>query len=223
LNYFGLVFNSGRKVVRQHCFLGILKVVDTTRKKKIKRKRILALSAFFVPAIAYADGGGPLLLIINFYLFTVGQVWILLAEFLYLIRVWPGLKKALVFKWTLFANLASTALGAFLLPFLWAAVFGLLASIPGVSESDLGGVFWATGTWILGDHSPYPWLAMTVSGVLFVLTYFVTVLVEYRLLKRFTKNQEAGVAQISIKQCYLLNLISYSGLVVLFALGTQWG
>ena len=153
----------------------------------------------------------------------MGQIWILLAEFLYLKRIWPSLKKTLVFKWTLFANLASTLLGAFLLPFLWAAVFGLLASIPGVSESDLGGVFWATGTWILGDHSPYPWLAMTVSGVLFVLTYFVTVLVEYRLLKRFTKNQEVGVAEITLKQCYLLNIISYSGLVVLFALGSQWG
>ena len=179
--------------------------------------------ASIVPAIAYADGGGPLLLIVNFYLFSVGQVWILVAEFLYLKRVWPSLKKALVFKWIFLANLASTVLGAFLLPFLWAAVFGLLASIPGVSERDLGGVFWATGTWILGDHSPYPWLAMTVSGVLFVLTYFVTVIVEYRLLNRFAKNQEAGVASISINQCYMLNIISYSGLVVLFALGTQWG
>lgn len=138
-------------------------------------------------------------------------------------RIWPSLKKTLVLKWTILANLASTLLGAFLLPFLWAAVFSLLASIPGVSESDLGGVFWATGTWILGDHSPYPWLAMTVSGILFVLTYFVTVLVEYRLLKRFTKNQEAAIAEVSIKQCYLLNFISYSGLVSLFALGAQWG
>ena len=163
------------------------------------------------------------MLIINVYLFTVGQVWILLAEFLYLIRVWPDLGKALVFKWVFFANLASTALGALLLPFLWAAVFALLASIPGLSDSNLGGVFWATGTWILGDDSPYPWLAMTVSGVLFVVTYFVTVLVEYRLLKRLTKNQGVEVTPISIKQCYVLNLISYCGLVVLFALGMQWG
>lgn len=189
----------------------------------IKRHRGLALWTIAIPAIAYADGGGPLLLLINFYLFTIGQGWILLSEFLYLIRVWPNLKKALVFKWTLFANLASTALGALLLPFLWAAIFGLIASIPGLSDSNLGGVFWATGTWILGDNSPYPWLAMTVSGVLFVVTYFVTVLVEYRLLKRFTYSQGAEVAPISIKQCYLLNLISYSGLVALFALGIQWG
>jgi len=132
------------------------------------------------------------------------------------------LKKALVFKWTLFANLASTALGAFLLPFLWGAVFGLLASIPGISKSDLGDVIWAAGTWIRGDATPHPWLSMTMSGVLFVLTYIITVLVEYRLLKRFARNQEAGVAQISMKQCYLLNLISYSGLIVLFALG-MWG
>lgn len=205
------------------CVGRLVQLLETTRTKQIKRKSTLASSVFIVPAIAYADGGGPLLLIINFYLFTVGQVWILVSEFLYLVRAWPGLKKALVFKWTLFANLASTALGAFLLPFLWAAVFGLLASIPGVSESDIGGVFWAAGTWILGDNSPYPWLAMTVSGVLFVLTYFVTVQVEYRLLRRFINTPEAGMAQISIRQCYMLNLISYSGLIILFALGTQWG
>lgn len=53
----------------------------------------------------------------------MGQIWILLAEFLYLKRIWPSLKKTLVFKWTILANLASTLLGAFLLPFLWAAVF----------------------------------------------------------------------------------------------------
>lgn len=142
---------------------------------------------------------------------------------MYLIRVWPSLKKGLVFKWVLFANLASTVLGAILLPFLWAAVFGLLASIPGVSDSDLGGIFWAAGTWILGDHSPYPWLAMTVSGVLFIATYFVTVLVEYRILRRFTKSRGSAVLPITIKQCYVLNLISYIGLVVLFAVGSQWG
>jgi len=198
-------------------------VLEISREKKIKRQWNLPLWLLVIPAISYADGGGPLLLIINVYLFTVGQVWIQLAEFLYLIRVWPDLKKALVFKWMFFANLASTALGALLLPFLWAAVFALLASIPGLSDSNLGGVFWATGTWILGDNSPYPWLAMTVSGVLFVVTYFVTVLVEYRLLKRFTISQGAEVTPISIKQCYLVNLISYCGLVVLFALGMQWG
>lgn len=176
-----------------------------------------------MPTIAYADGGGPLLLIINFYLFTVGQVWILLAEFTYLFRVFPSLKKRLILKWVLIINFASTALGAILLPFLWAAVFGLLASIPGIADSNIGGIFWATGTWILGDHSPYPWLAMTVSGILFVATYFVTVLVEYRLLRRFTKSQGETTTPITIRQCYVLNLISYSGLIVLFALGAQWG
>ncbi len=190
---------------------------------KIKRQGALAFSLISVPAVSFADGGGPLLLIINFYLFTVGQVWILFSEFLFLSRVWPGLGKVLVFKWTLFANIASTVLGALLLPLLWAAVFGLLASIPGVSDSGLGGVLWATGTWILGDHSPYPWLAMTVSGILFVVTYFVTVQVEYHLLARFVKSQGEAVAPLSKSQCYVLNLVSYCGLLVLFALGMQWG
>ena len=156
------------------------------------------------------------MLIINAYLFTLGQVWILFAEFFYLKRAWPNLNKALVFKWTFFANLASTALGAILIPFLWAAIFGLLASIPGVEETDIGNIFWATGTWILGDNSPYGKLAMVVSGILFVATYFVTVLVEYRVFKRF-------VVPITLKQCYIFNLISYSGLVILFVAGMLWG
>lgn len=189
---------------------------------RMNSRGLPALCLCAAPSLASADGGGPLLLIINGYLFTAGQAWILLVEFLYLIRVWPALGKGLVFKWTLYANLASTLLGALLLPLLWAAVFGLLASLPPVADTELGGLFWATGTWILGDHSPYPWLAMTASGVLFVVTYFVTVQVEFRLLGRLAGGQEPVVAPISIKQCYLLNLVSYSGLVVLFVLGTQW-
>lgn len=189
----------------------------------MKRKGTLLFSAALVPALAYADGGGPLLLIINFFLFSVGQFWILLAEYLYLQRIWPKQKKMLVFTWTFFANLISTLLGALLLPFLWAAVFGILASIPGISDSALAKVFWAMGTWIIGDNTPYPWLTYTFCGILFILTYFLTVFIEYKLLQSFTKQQIVNITPITLRHCFMLNLISYCGLVVLFILGTWLG
>ena len=186
-----------------------------------KRSVCSILFLLLFPLPLPADGGGPLLLLIDFYIFSVGQIWIVAAEFFYLARVWPDASRITILKWTVLTNLISTLLGAMILPFLWAAVFGLLSVIPGISGHEAGKVLLAMGTWIAGDNSPYVWLAMAMSAILFAVTYFATVKIEYLLLNYFM--QEEGRAEaVTMRQVYIMNLISYAGLVAFFAAGMLW-
>ncbi|MCK4994386.1 MAG: hypothetical protein KAS13_04985 [Candidatus Omnitrophica bacterium] len=55
--------------------------------KKIQRLLYLTFFLLLIPKLCFADGGGPILLIFNAYAFALGQVWILLSEFIYLTKV----------------------------------------------------------------------------------------------------------------------------------------
>jgi hypothetical protein len=175
-----------------------------------------------VPVFAHAaGGGGPLLLLIDFYLFSVGQIWMVFVEFLYLVRLWPGRSRGEIFVWTLMSNLVSTLLAAFLIPFLWASFFAMLAAIPGVSGHETGRILMAAGTWIGEDGSFYSGLAMGASLLLFVLIYFVTVKVEYRLLRHYSE-KITDMQDIRLRDVYVMNLFSYAGLIFLFVAGNAW-
>ena len=183
------------------------------------RSRWSWLLLALVPTVALADGGGPILLIVNGFLFTVGQIWILFAESYYLARCAPAVPKWRVFKLIVWINLASTVGGALLLPLLWAAVFAALAALGPWRDSTIGGVLIALGTWVAGDNSPFPWLALASSSVLFVGTYFATVWIEYRLLQRWSTSNGIPLANNVLRLSYKMNAISYVGLIVLFVLG----
>jgi hypothetical protein len=174
-----------------------------------------------MPIPAFADGGGPLLLIFNGFLFTFGQAWILLAEFVYLAKRAPAVPKGKLAKWVLGANLVSTLGGAFLIPLLWGAVFGFLSYVGPWRDSDFGGFLIAFGTWVAGDNSPYPQLAMFMSGLLFIATYFATVWIEYRLLLRWDSAKELTTHN-ALRTVYTMNAISYAGLVILFICGMKF-
>ena len=120
--------------------------------------------------VVYADGGGPLLLIVNFMLFTYGQVWILLSETLVLRKAFQTSTITSVIRWVFLANLTSTLIGALLAPLIWAAVFGLIGY--SVWDNELGNMLAAIGTWIVGDNSPHPNVATGVSLLGFILTFF---------------------------------------------------
>lgn len=188
----------------------------------MKRKRIFIPALLMAwPVCAFADGGGPLLLLIDFYIFSVGQVWIVAAEFFYLAKIWQDLSRMIIAKWTILTNLISAILGAMIFPFLWSALFGLLSIVPGISGHEAEKILMAIGTWLVGDNSKYAWLAMAASAILFAATYFVTVKIEYLLLNYFMQEDERP-EPITMKQVYIMNLISYIGLVVLFAAGMLW-
>ncbi len=96
-------------------------------------------------------------------------------------------------------------------------LFGLL-TFPGVifMRTMWGGLLMAFGTWIAGDHSPYPQVAVGATIVGFVVTYILTVFIELKYLKRVFQKEGIHVGDIVLKHCIYLNILSYLGLVTLF-------
>ncbi len=191
--------------------------------KFIKLTIILLVTLFLFTLPAYADGGGPLLLLLNLYLFTLGQIWILLSEGFYIRKLFPTVSLSERIWWVIYFNFISTIAGAFIIPFIWAAIFGLLSIIPVISTTIAGDILTAMGTWVVGDNSPYPWLAITMSGALFVLTYFLTVWIEYKLLIRLLNKNVIPIPNKLMRHSYIFNFISYIGFIILFGLGILLG
>ncbi|MFA6957894.1 MAG: hypothetical protein WC538_18665 [Thermoanaerobaculia bacterium] len=184
--------------------------------------RLILLLAL-VTLSASADGGAPLLLVINLYVFSLGQVWIITSEFLYLRGKLLETSRAKLLGWVTVTNLVSTAVGALIIPFIWAVLFLVLSGLGSPNLPTLAGVLAAIGTWIIGDRSPYVWLAFSASAVLFVLTYFVTVWLEHRTLV-FLLNRAGLPCPAELRKTVaVMNLISYAGLILLFAWGTTLG
>lgn len=184
----------------------------------MKRHRFNCLILLFslAPFAVYANGGGPILLYANAYLFSLGQVWILGVESLYLWRILKPISYAQVLKWTFLANLESTILAGILFPTLLAGIglFFLWLKWPNETISDFMGAF---GTWIGGDNSPFAGVALVMSFLGFALTYFLSVEIEWRCIKNFLSKRKAEESVIDLRsKIYVMNLYSYGGLVAMF-------
>jgi len=183
-------------------------------------KVLVGLALLLIATPTYADGGGPLLLIVNFMLFTYGQVWILSIETIAFRKVFINSRLIQIFKWVFFANLASTLLGALLAPLLWAAIFGFLGK--SLWENEIGKILFAVGTLIAGDNSPHPKLAIGVTIIGFVVTYLLTVYIENWVFRRAIFKKSLPNAANLLKNCYVINGISYIGLIILFFVFSDW-
>lgn len=187
---------------------------------------VCVLPLVLVPGVAWADGGGPLLLIINCYLFSIGQLWILSSEYLYLLKRFPAAPKGRLLVGLLLINIVSTLGGALLIPLVWALVLMFLALLAGAgpwSNTTATNVLGALGTWVIGDNAPYPWLTMIMSGVLFVVTYFATVWIEYRMLVNWPEWDVVPLENELLRASFRMNAISYAGLIGLFVYGVTLG
>lgn len=184
------------------------------------RKFILGGGLATVSLSAYANGGGPLLLIVNSMLFTYGQVWILGIETFLFQRVFYGTKLLTVFKWVFLGNLISTMVGAFLAPLVWAAAFGFLGH--SLWDNEIGKILFALGTWVAGDNSPHPNLAKTATLVGFALAYFITVHIERKVFEVAIRRGELSQCDNLLKFCYGVNAISYAGLIGMFIYHAEW-
>ena len=162
------------------------------------------------PLFLLADGGGPILALVNFSLFTFGQVWIMGVEWLYLRRQLDP-KSLPLGSWIVGINFASAAAGAIALPVLWAVLTMVVSEC--MPRSDAADVLLALGTWIIGDNSPHVGLAMSAAGVGFLLTYFPTVWIEFALLRRLLARREIVLPHLK-RHVYVFNALSYAGLVL---------
>lgn len=184
--------------------------------QRVGASLLVTLVWLLFPAAAGANAGGPILLMINMLLFSFGQIWIVFSETVYLKRLHKEQTIKEVVKVVALMNLSSTLAGALLFPFLLALVGIAGAFLTGLpATKPLGEYLFALGTWVVGDNSPHAGIALTAAAIGFVVTYFLTVWIEFRYLER--KNASSTFPPTSLKHCYLLNGISYAGLVLLFS------
>lgn len=185
----------------------------------MKKKIYCALIFLLIfPIPMFADGGGPVLLIFNGIMFTIGQIWILTAEFVYLKILLKGQKNFLIIKWTILINLISTLLSGLLIPFLLAA-FGFIGVMQPFNSNTLNNLILALGTWIAGSNFQFTIISFLITLLGFIATYFLTVFIEYKFLYKFQKEMNLFDKKSILKHSYLFNLISYSGIFVLFIFG----
>lgn len=180
-----------------------------TRSNKIM-SGILALM-ILLPSIAFADGGGPLLLIFNFLAFMYGSILIILVEWFLYTRL-ASVPRGLAFWDSLVANLLSTLVIGIGFPF----VIGLISWIGLFIPSwGVGDVLLALGTWVY-EGIKYPKLSMTMTAFWLVVTYFLTVWYEVKIIrKRWDKRGFTGKID-PVKLSWYCNSITYAGLFIFF-------
>jgi len=167
--------------------------------------------------VARADAGGPLLLIINLYVFSLGQVWILLSEFVYLfMRMPPGTRQ--LPKLVFLLNFWSTLGGAFLIPFAWSICFLGFSALAGKNQAASDVLAFA-GNWAMPGNSEFSWLLIPSTAILFLVTFAGTVAIEYKLMNRWRDRYGLPDRQTLKRWSIEMNLISYLGLLAFFAGG----
>ena len=181
-------------------------------------RALVLLGALACSSAAWADAGGPLLLLVNLFAFSVGQVWILFAEYVYLFVRLPSVPPGRLFKLVVLVNLWSTVGGAILIPFVWAAVFlGLSAATS--NNRSMSDVLGYLGTWIVPGNSEFAWLAFPASAFVLVLTFIATIFIEYKLMARWKEKYALPDPPLLKKFAIEMNAVSYAGLVLIFGIG----
>jgi len=184
--------------------------------------KILFLILLFcsLPLLAFADAGGPLLFLLNSYLFTIGQVWIILSEYTFLHYRLPSVRNGRLLFRIIYMNFITTIIGALLIPLLLSLGFMYLGLSVDNSNPILSGILFALGTWVWGDHTPNIGIVYGSAGVIFIGTFFLTVWLEYKLMKLWSKGDIFPREKRYLSLSYQVNLISYFGLIVLILFGT---
>ncbi|WP_299773097.1 hypothetical protein [uncultured Pseudoteredinibacter sp.] len=164
------------------------------------------IAALFLPQLAEANGGLPIIFMVNAYAFLFGAVLVFLIELAYLKRLAPevGFKQLVlcVFKFNLYSTLA----GVFIIP----AVFLLLRIDPVIwaifyepSEATMNFVWWSS---LILD---------------FVLAYAATIYIEYRTLKTSKVAEVLEERAALIRHVLQFNALSYGVLIIIAYHGYQ--
>lgn len=171
---------------------------------------LFTLIIIFLPSYAQANGGGPILLYINFAAFVFGQVWILSAEtYMYckMLKLKPSAAFGQVFK----VNLVSTIFVGLGLPLLLALITAFTMNLP----NPVGGIMSILGTWIY-DSAPYIDYIWYITGLWFVVTLYLTIICERWYIKKLWKKINF-VSHINVSSfMWQVHAISYTGLILAF-------
>ncbi len=172
-------------------------------------KKLIALLLACFPVLAYANGGGPLLLFISGSAFIFGQVWILFIE-TFLLKKASGLSTKTTFKHVFFANLVSTTIIGLGFPFLLAVITAFAMELP----QPYGGYASALGTWIYDSAPHINYLGFISLAWLFV-TFILTIYCEKAFYKWYWGKVSFAPGFSVNKFIWQAHVASYSGLLII--------
>lgn len=179
---------------------------------KNKIKIIFGIIALTVlaPSLVFADGGGPLLLIFNFLAFLYGSILIILVEWFLYVRL-ASVPRDLAFFDALVANILSTLVVGFGFPL----VIGFIGYLGSVVSPEVGEVTMALGTWVY-ENMKYPKLSFSMTALWLIVTYFLTVKYEAKIIRNRWCGREFSGKISPEKLSWYCNSITYAGLFIFF-------
>jgi hypothetical protein len=163
-----------------------------------------------MPSLAYANGGGPLLLIINVSTFLFGSLWIIGIEGLLYKKIAKLTIKESFFE-ALIINLISTIVIGIGFPLILAIIGYAGSMLP----KPFNNYFLLLGTWVF-EGIQYKGNSLLIVVVLgFIITYLLTVPFEAWCLKKYWNKKQIKVEITANKLSWICNSISYVGLATI--------
>lgn len=177
---------------------------------------LMILGLCLSPNIAWADGGAPLLLIINWLAFLYGFIFIVVIESVIYSRLCKASLTRSLLNMTL-VNLVSTCLIGLGLPFL----VGFLSMSIGSASGGRADLVLAFGTWFRGP-SRYSGVMLWATVFWFLVTYLATIYFEAWQIAWQWKRRSFKSPVSARKLSWIVNSSTYF-LIALFTLLTWWG
>ena len=163
----------------------------------------LLIALLLAPAIACANGGLPIIFLLNAYAFFLGSFFVIAIEVFYLKKLVEEHNKKFILKLVLKFNLFSTLFGVIALP-----IFMTIVKLEPIAYMIRSGTTEETMTFV--------WWASLSTDLL--LAYFGTVLIEYTILKRSALFKEKYLPNILKKHVFIFNVYSYLFLIFIIIL-----
>jgi|GEM_PF-5435634 hypothetical protein len=167
---------------------------------------IFLFTFLLCPSNAFANGGLPIIFLLNSYAFIIGAIFVLLIEYRYLQKTLVNVNKRQLFKAVASINIVSTLAGIIIVPivlifFKLEPIFYLITE--STSDSKMSTI----------------WLLSITFDL--ILAYALTVVIEYRLLKKYSFVKEQFENKVILHHVIKFNIASYTFLVLLVG-GTIW-
>lgn len=161
---------------------------------------ILLVSFLLIPSNAFADGGLPLIYVLNTYSFIVGAIFVFLIEYLYIKKLFKNTDPKQIAVCVLKFNTVSTLFGVIIVPLVLIIV-------------QLEPIFYA----ILQDTKESTMILVWVLSLSidFVLAFTSTIFIEYKMLKRAYFASELYEKKSLLKHVVMFNTFSYLFLILL--------
>jgi hypothetical protein len=142
---------------------------------------IFLFTFLLCPSNAFANGGLPIIFLLNSYAFIIGAIFVLLIEYRYLQKTLVNVNKRQLFKAVASINIVSTLAGIIIVPivlifFKLEPIFYLITE--STSDSKMSTI----------------WLLSITFDL--ILAYALTVVIEYRLLKKYSFGDKFSISKI---------------------------